>query len=281
MKRKLFVIILALCCLLVFSGCCFHSEWYAATCETPKTCVKCGETEGEALGHTWVDATCTAPKTCSVCHLTEGEALGHSWVDATTEAPKTCTTCAATEGERIITDERFTTAATKDIQGKWAATLSIPGEMFGLNDFGTLDMEITYELGNDGTMTMGYNTVNLDAFNAALIDYTVELFYAAAEFDGISREEADALVLEEQGMTVRELMEANLAEQDLTAAFEAISINGVYYVEGNQLHTGISWDTQMDASEFTLDGDSLTLAELVEAFSGLTDEALVFTRVTE
>ena len=29
--------------------------------------------------HTWVDATCTAPKTCSGCGETEGEALGHTY----------------------------------------------------------------------------------------------------------------------------------------------------------------------------------------------------------
>jgi len=28
--KKLLVLILALSCLLVLSGCCFHSEWYAA-----------------------------------------------------------------------------------------------------------------------------------------------------------------------------------------------------------------------------------------------------------
>ena len=75
--------------------------WVDATCTAPKTCSVCNATEGEALGHTWVDATCTAPKTCSVCNATEGEALGHTWVDATCTAPKTCSVCNATEGEAL------------------------------------------------------------------------------------------------------------------------------------------------------------------------------------
>ena len=279
MKRKLFVMILALCCLLVFSGCCFHSEWYAATCETPKTCVKCGETEGEALGHTWVDATCTAPKTCSACRLTEGEALGHSWVDATTEAPKTCTTCSATEGERIITDARFTTASTIDLYGKWVANLPISSEMFGIEGFeGALDLQISIELGNDGTMKMGYTTLNDEDFTAALIDYTVDSIYAELAAEGLSQEEADAGMVEAYGMTTQEYAEAAFAELDFGAIFEAMNITGVYYVEDNLLYTGISWDMEMGASEFTLDGDSLTLAE---ELSGLSDEALVFTRATE
>ena len=62
---------------------CEH-EWQAATCETPKTCSICLETEGEALGHNMqeteaaVEATCTAVGKTAVltcangCGLTEG-----------------------------------------------------------------------------------------------------------------------------------------------------------------------------------------------------------------
>ena len=84
---------------------CNH-EWIDATCTAPKTCSKCGATEGEVLGHNWVDATCTAPKTCSKCGATEGEVLGHSWVDATCKAPKTCSVCSATEG--TVADHSYT-----------------------------------------------------------------------------------------------------------------------------------------------------------------------------
>ena len=75
--------------------------WKEATCETPKTCTKCEETEGSALGHSWKEATCEAPKTCTVCGKTEGSALGHSWKAATCETPKTCTVCGKTEGEAL------------------------------------------------------------------------------------------------------------------------------------------------------------------------------------
>ena len=58
---------------------CSHN-WKAATCDAPKTCTKCGATEGEALGHNWQAATCTKPKTCTRCKLTDGEALGHDFI---------------------------------------------------------------------------------------------------------------------------------------------------------------------------------------------------------
>ena len=79
---------------------CNH-EFTEATCEKPKTCTKCGVTEGEALGHNWVDATCEKAKHCTRCEATEGEALGHNWVDATYEEPKHCTRCDKTEGEPL------------------------------------------------------------------------------------------------------------------------------------------------------------------------------------
>ncbi len=77
---------------------CIHS-WKEATCEAPKTCERCGKTEGEALGHNWKEATCETAKTCERCGETEGEALGHSWKEATCEEPKTCKRCGKVEGK--------------------------------------------------------------------------------------------------------------------------------------------------------------------------------------
>ena len=101
MKKKLTIVALFLLLTLVLTGCACKHEWVEATCTLPKTCQKCEEVEGEALGHTWVDADCVTPKTCSVCAATEGEALGHTWVDADCVTPKTCSVCAATEGEAL------------------------------------------------------------------------------------------------------------------------------------------------------------------------------------
>lgn len=78
MKRIIKLLICLLVTMLVLTGCCFH-HWEDATCEDPKTCLKCGETKGEAKGHDWESATCEDPKTCSVCEKTRGEAKGHEW----------------------------------------------------------------------------------------------------------------------------------------------------------------------------------------------------------
>ncbi len=77
---------------------CMHS-YAPATCTTPKTCEKCGDTEGEALGHDYDKGTvtkkptCTAKGiktfTCSVCKGTKTESIeatGHTYKTTTTKA---------------------------------------------------------------------------------------------------------------------------------------------------------------------------------------------------
>lgn len=101
MKRWVFLVLL----IMLMTGCSLSKAhvhtWLEATCEQPRTCQECGETEGEALGHVWTEAACEAPRTCSRCGVTEGIALGHEWTEATCETPKTCSRCGKTEGEAL------------------------------------------------------------------------------------------------------------------------------------------------------------------------------------
>lgn len=93
-------IILCSCFVSMFLLCscgCSH-DWQEATCEVPKICAICGETEGEVIAHEWSEATCMMPKTCTFCGKTEGDAMAHEWVAATCTEPKTCFTCKETEG---------------------------------------------------------------------------------------------------------------------------------------------------------------------------------------
>lgn len=84
MKRtlKLFTIISCMILLLMLTSCEVYTfkmssdsshehSWRSATCDAPKTCAKCGETEGEALGHSLGkdDGDCTTAITCATCDL--------------------------------------------------------------------------------------------------------------------------------------------------------------------------------------------------------------------
>lgn len=98
MKKRIIYAALVMLLSLLMSGCCLSHEWADETCTAPKTCTKCGKTDGEMLPHTWEDATCTSPKTCAECGTTEGDVLEHTWLDATCKAAQTCSVCGATEG---------------------------------------------------------------------------------------------------------------------------------------------------------------------------------------
>lgn len=308
MKKTLSVLLLLFVCMTVLVGCgCEHEwveadcvkakhcalcdktegeplphVWFAATCEAPQTCSGCGATEGEALGHSWVEATCEEAKNCTLCHLTEGEALGHSWQEATTEAPKTCEICAVTEGEKIVTDPRFTTAATKEIQGKWTVTMSITGEMMQIPDFpSTMDCRFVFDFQNDGTLGFVFELSDEAAFMDALVDYTMDEMYAEFANVGYGKEEADAAMEATYGMTTEEYVRQSLETMDFNALFAAIvetmNIGGVYYVEDGVLYTGNSWAGPMVAENYTLEGDTLIIDGLAEELG--TDAPLV--RMTE
>ena len=81
------------------AGCSCQHVWKKATCNTPNTCEKCGQTKGSPIGHSWLAATCEAPKTCEKCGKTKGDPLEHSWLVATCDAPRTCEKCGETDGE--------------------------------------------------------------------------------------------------------------------------------------------------------------------------------------
>ena len=301
MKKRLTLIALVLVCALALSACgCKHETWTDANCETPKTCADCGETEGaplghswtaatcetpktcetcaktegEALGHAWVDADCENPKTCSNCKLTEGEALGHAWVDATTEAPKTCETCGLTEGERIVTDPRFTTAATAAVQGKWISTIEADGDAMGEPNFeGTISFSIVLELGNDGTMSMYIQLEDTSALNS----YLMEAMYKEFEAQGLDRATADAAIKQQTGMSMEQYVDYLMSMLDFNALLGFVNVNGVYYVEDDMLYSGMNWDAQMTGEGIILEGDTLSLVTIEDGQESIVE----FTRVTD
>ena len=308
MKKSLILIVLVLVCTLVLTGCFCQHEWAEANCVSPKTCTKCEKTEGEALGHVWMAATCTESKTCEVCSATAGEAkghamvdatceeakhctqcnlvegapLGHTWQDATTEAPKTCTVCSATEGERIVTDTRFTTAANASLFGKWAYETKLDSAALGIKDFeGNLSFVYLMEFSNAGDFSLSIQIADEESFMEAIILTSIASTYEELEMQGISKEEADAAMRQQYGMDVTEYMRESMKgfsmNELLEAVFAAVDLGGVYYVDGDKLYCGDSWDSTLDPSDFTLNGDTLFIAEMEK----IVGPGTVFTRVVE
>lgn len=256
--------------------------WLAATCLESRTCEVCGTTKGEPKGHDWKEATCEDPDTCQRCYLRSGEALGHIWTEATTEAPKTCETCGKTEGERIITDPRFTTAAARNLLGKWSCELELNGEELGDPAMeGSLGFVYLMNFGPAGDLSVGLEIADEPAFMEALIQISIESMYADFEAQGYGREDADDAMWDAYDMSVEQYVRASLEgisiNDILESIYEGMNIGGVYYVEGNQLYSGPTWESTMEPTVFTLKNDVLVIAELSEAF-GFEAE---FIRITE
>ena len=305
MKKYLFILAALLCCALLFAGCgCEHEwaaanctspmtctlcqategaplghTWAAATCTAPKTCELCNVTEGEAKGHTWADATCTAPKTCSSCKLTEGEALGHTWEEATTEAPQTCTTCQATEGSKLVTDPRFTTAATKALHGLWSTNVSLTSEMMGLPEyFETVSCTLFYEFGKTGEMNISFELADPLAFTEDLTQMITELTYETLAAQGIKKEDADVALKAAYGMSMTEYVNTTVATININDMFGMFSAEMVYYADDKGLYYGPSWNSIFEFSEYTLENDVLIIATEVLVEGG---EPMQWTRVEE
>lgn len=103
-KKALFMVVLGGLCL---AGCSHEHMWTEATCGTVKTCIDCGETEGEELEHLFAKASCTKPETCSRCGETRGEVLEHDYLIATCSQAELCSRCGAERGERAAHTEQF------------------------------------------------------------------------------------------------------------------------------------------------------------------------------
>lgn len=105
-RRELLIGLVCLLIVLTASSCCIRHEWADATCTVPRTCTKCGKTEGSALGHdidpsngqTVSEPSCTESGLgryiCSRCNEMieeEIEPLGHSWRVSSIIREATCT----------------------------------------------------------------------------------------------------------------------------------------------------------------------------------------------
>ncbi len=62
-------------------------------------CSVCGKSEDDECAHEWTPATCTAPKTCSKCGVTEGDVLPHT-EETIPAVDATCSTPGATKGKK-------------------------------------------------------------------------------------------------------------------------------------------------------------------------------------
>ena len=224
--------------------------------------------------HDWARSTCLAPRTCKRCGLTEGKIRSHEWGNTDCSVQEGCIVCGTTEGDPITTDPRFTTEATAAVQGKWVSLMEITGEMIGEPGFdGTILFAFTMELNNDGTMAMYVQMEDV----SALKDYLLDALYKEFEAQGLDKATADAAMKQSTGMTMEQYVDYALGMIDFNELLGSANIEGVYYVADGMIYSGNSWNSELTGEKFTLDGDTLTLETNVDGEA----TTMVFTRVTD
>ena len=152
----------------------YHVHNYSEpTCTEPGKC-SCGLTQGEALGHAWADATFDAPKTCSRCGISEGEALV---AVATADGDKYATLAEALEnGSEIVLLQNIALDAPIVLNGSYTLdlngyTLSYESTVMGeamITNYGTLVI-------NDSAVngTINYNYVGANDASYGKGNYTI------------------------------------------------------------------------------------------------------------
>lgn len=180
----LIIIPIAVLCLFLFGiisnhTCLFSHNWKDASCEEPKTCIRCGKTEGEPLGHNWNEADCEKPKTCIRCGKTEGKPLGHNVTEWKTEKEATCTEGGTKTGLCITCGKNITEVipASGHTPGDWEigteATFKRAGEKVQkCTKCGEIISKNTYELNMDEKLEKMFTITNMNISEGLSSDST-------------------------------------------------------------------------------------------------------------
>lgn len=96
----------------LLAGCSCKHTWQESTCLAPRTCTRCGETEGKVRAHEWGSTDCRDPQPCVVCGTMEGLEVTHQW----REDCKICVNCG--QDERPAED-RFPDRLAEGLQKRW------------------------------------------------------------------------------------------------------------------------------------------------------------------
>lgn len=261
----------------MLTGCCMSHEWKEATCTEPKTCAKCGETEGEALGHTWVEATCAEAKHCSVCGETEGEPLEHTLTEANYQQAATCEVCGATVGEPLQADfEKYNFSYVTETDKEYPFTtkcLQTDDRTNGkvvFSDYQTFASDEEHEA-KEGyewktiTVTLTFDDENAFKYGIGGIGITDFDFYCGADFED-GNEESDFYSVNYNGVEYAECT----YESDFSSQWIPIGDDATFYFEGKERYTfclpvgydGVIISIVRDEILNQIDGSVDTLEEL-------------------
>ncbi|MCD8240213.1 MAG: hypothetical protein LUB58_02305 [Oscillospiraceae bacterium] len=169
----------------------------------PETTVEIASVETAShTEHEWIEATCTVPKTCAVCGETEGEALGHSFAAANYQQPAVCTVCGETEGDVLPADFDTCGLRCDAVAGK-ALTYKTTGEGLSGEVIGTVTFyqpevldSCPYFETPEGyvsakmTISLTFNASDVTAYGIAGAWYMEDFYSVTGRIDSVEKDGA-------------------------------------------------------------------------------------------
>lgn len=283
MRRKIICWLLATSLLLTLTACGCKHEWNSATCDTPKTCVKCGETDGtapghswlqagcigsqsctkcgisqgEPLGHDWQAANCTVAEKCSRCKETRGSALGHRWEDSVTDASRNCVVCGYFEENR---DPRFSAEEIKSLRGQWCHETTFQGTWFSMDKtYDGLACTLILELDSVGNGTLRAEFPDEKAFMKVYKRQFIKDTYAEFRYEGLTKEETDLVMDRLYGMTMDQYAATEIENMTQEEIYGEFSRNLAYYADNGDLYFSENWNAEFIMGQFSQKSNVLTL----------------------
>ena len=169
------------------------------------------------------------------------------------------------EGNLINNQGKFDPEVCAPLFGTWYGTFTMNAADMGLEGVeGSIDLNVVMVLDELGNMTM-YTTVDTQAFMDFMVPLQEEMIYqmlAQSMGEDCTREEMDAIFQSQYGMSIHDYVVMMVGQMDVEEMLNQETV-GVYYVEGDIFYSGDSWAGFMEPSQFTLEGDTLTLTEEV------------------
>lgn len=157
----------------------------------------------------------------------------------------------------------FDAVAAAPVFGTWSTELVFDSAAMGLNGFeGEMKFAVVFDFNEDGTYALNVDKEKTDAsmetFSEALRTYMIDMFYAEFEKENKSKDEANAQMQSEYGMTIEEYCEA-AADSTMSSAssmYAGLQANGLYSVEGTAIYTDDG-----ESYTFEIEGDTMTFVD--------------------
>ena len=160
-------------------------------------------------------------------------------------------------GNPVDHSGKFDSAACAPLFGTWTGIQCLGGNALGFELEGiSLNADFTITFHKDGTFTGLYT---MDPEEMCRVAEKALLLTIYEIYEGKTHEELNAIFQAEHGMDLAAYIQQALDLMDLENA-SRVELEGVYYVQGDMLYMGSSWNYYMSGAPFAVENDQLTMS---------------------